>query len=55
MPLATNGKRRVVYDPDALPQSAGIMGRTLVYQVPIKLGEEQKNTMLEALNKAAAL
>ena len=54
-PFSTNGKRRVVYDPDALPQSAGIMGRTLVYQVPIKLGEEQKNTMLEALNKAAAL
>ena len=54
-PFSTNGKRRVVYDPDALPQSAGIMGRTLVYQVPIKLSEEQKNTMLEALNKAAAL
>jgi 8-amino-3,8-dideoxy-alpha-D-manno-octulosonate transaminase len=54
-PFSTNGKRRVVYDPDALPQSAGIMSRTLVYQVPIKLGEEQKNTMLEALNKAAAL
>lgn len=54
-PFSTNGKRRVVYDPDALPQSAGIMDRTLVYQVPIKLGEEQKNTMLEALNKAAAL
>jgi 8-amino-3,8-dideoxy-alpha-D-manno-octulosonate transaminase len=54
-PFSANGKRRVVYDPDALPQSAGIMSRTLVYQVPIKLGEEQKNTMLEALNKAAAL
>ncbi len=54
-PFNTHGKRRVVYDPDALPQSAGIMTRTLVYQVPIKLAEEQKNTMLAALKKAAAV
>lgn len=54
-PFHSHGKRRVVYDPDALPQSAGIMARTLVFQVPIKLGDEQKNTMLVALNKAAAL
>ncbi len=54
-PFSAHGKRRVVYDPDGLPQSAGIMNRTLVYQVPIILGEEQKNTMLAALNKAAAV
>jgi len=54
-PFSAHGKRRVVYDPEGLPQSAGIMNRTLVYQVPIKLGEEQRNTMLEALKKAAAL
>lgn len=54
-PFAAGGKRRVVYDPDGLPQSAGIMGRTLVYPVPIKLGEEQERTMLTALKKAAAL
>jgi 8-amino-3,8-dideoxy-alpha-D-manno-octulosonate transaminase len=54
-PFHAHGKRRVVYDPAALPQSAGIMTRTLVYQIPIKLGEEQKNTMVAALNKAAAL
>ncbi len=54
-PFSAHGKRRVVYDPEALPQSAGIMSRTLVYQVPIKLGEEQKNTMLAALDKAAAV
>jgi len=54
-PFSAHGKRRVVYDPEALPQSTEIMTRTLVYQVPIKLGEEQKNTMLEALSKAAAI
>lgn len=54
-PFHAHGKRRVVYDPAALPQSAGIMTRTLVYQIPIKLGEEQKNKMVAALNKAAAL
>ncbi len=54
-PFSAHGKRRVVYDPDALPQSADIMNRTLVYQVPVKLGEEQKKTMLEALARAAAL
>lgn len=54
-PFSAHGKRRVVYDPDGLPQSAEIMNRTLVYQVPIKLGEEQKETMLTALAKAAAV
>lgn len=54
-PFSENGKRRVVYDPEGLPQSTEIMCRTLVYQVPIKLGEEQKKTMLGALEKAAAI
>jgi 8-amino-3,8-dideoxy-alpha-D-manno-octulosonate transaminase len=54
-PFSAHGKRRVVYDPEGLPQSTGIMSRTLVYQVPIKLGEEQRGTMLEALSKAADL
>jgi 8-amino-3,8-dideoxy-alpha-D-manno-octulosonate transaminase len=52
-PFAAEGKRRVVYDPSALPQSAEIICRTLVYQVPVKLAEAQKGTMLEALRKAA--
>ncbi len=54
-PFGAHGKRRVVYDPDGLPQSAEIMTRTLVYQVPIRLGEAQKETMLGALQKAASL
>jgi len=54
-PFAGEGKRRVVYDPTGLPQSAGIMTRTLVYPIPIKLGEEQKGKMVAALGKAAAL
>jgi len=54
-PFQVGTKRRVIYEPDALPQSAAIMTRTLVYQVPIKLGEEQKKTMLAALEKARKL
>jgi 8-amino-3,8-dideoxy-alpha-D-manno-octulosonate transaminase len=52
-PFAGHGKRRVVYDPAALPQSAEIITRTLVYQVPVKLAEAQKTTLLAALRKAA--
>jgi len=54
-PFHSHGKRRVVYDPVALPQSAAIMTRTLVYQVPVKLGEKQKTSILDALKKAAAV
>ncbi|MDH4317401.1 MAG: DegT/DnrJ/EryC1/StrS family aminotransferase [Desulfobulbaceae bacterium] len=52
-PFTEGGKRRVVYDPKVLPKSAEIMSRTLVYQIPVKLGEEQRNRMIGALKKAA--
>jgi len=48
------GKRRVVYDPKALPASAAIMDRLLVYQVPVKLSAERLAQMAAALEKAAA-
>lgn len=54
-PFSVNGKRRVIYDPDVLPRSAELMSRTLVYQVPVKISEEQLKTTLEALKKAAAV
>lgn len=54
-PFSVEGKRRVIYDPEGLPQSTDIMTRTLVYQIPIKLGEEQKEKMVAALSKAASL
>ena len=52
-PFQAHGKRRVVYDPAALPASAAIMERALTYQVPILLAEEQKTRLAEALKKAA--
>jgi len=52
-PFSENGKRRVIYDGEVLPQSAEIMSRTLVYQVPVIMGEEQKEKMVAALKKAA--
>ncbi len=51
-PFIDHGKRRVVYDPKALPQSAAILERTLTYQVPIILPEERKTAIAAALKKA---
>lgn len=50
-----DGRRRVIYDPAALPQSAGIMGRTLVFQVPVKLSDERLAQIAAAAKAAAAL
>lgn len=49
------GKRRVVYDPKILPQSADLMSRTLIYPVSIKMSEEQLEKMCDALKAAAQL
>jgi 8-amino-3,8-dideoxy-alpha-D-manno-octulosonate transaminase len=53
-PFQAGGRRQVVYDPDALPRSAEIITRTLVYQIPVKLSDQARATMLAALEKAAA-
>ncbi len=50
-----DSRRRVVHDPEALPASAKIIGRTLVYQVPVKLGQERLDQITSAIDKAAAL
>ncbi len=49
----SGGKRRVVYDPQALPQSAEIVDRTLVYQIPVKMPLERLEQIRKALRKAA--
>jgi len=49
-----DGRRRVLYDPQALSKSAEIMDRLLVYQVPIKLADERLVELSAALKKAAA-
>lgn len=54
-PFSLEGKRRVIYDPEALPKSAALMSRTLVYQIPVKMKNEQLDTITAALGKAAAL
>ena len=53
-PFAIDGKRRVVYDQDALPQSAALMDRLLVYPVPVKMSPERLAEIVAALEKAAA-
>jgi 8-amino-3,8-dideoxy-alpha-D-manno-octulosonate transaminase len=49
------GRRRIVYDPEGLPQSAALLERTLVYPVSIKMTEERLTAMSRALEKAAAV
>ncbi|MEW6291254.1 MAG: DegT/DnrJ/EryC1/StrS family aminotransferase [Thermodesulfobacteriota bacterium] len=50
-----DGKRRVVYDKDALPASAALMDRLLVYQVPVKLPEQRLAQLVAALDQAAQI
>jgi Predicted pyridoxal phosphate-dependent enzyme apparently involved in regulation of cell wall biogenesis len=54
-PFNAGGRRRVIYDPLALPASAAIMERALTYQVPVLLPEEQKTKITGALKKAAGI
>ena len=54
-PFEAHGKRRFIYDPEALPYSSELMSRTLVYQVPVCLSDVQRETTLTALQKAAQL
>lgn len=48
------GKRRIVYDPELLPQSTDILERTLVYPISIKMSDEKIQSVTGALKKAAA-
>jgi 8-amino-3,8-dideoxy-alpha-D-manno-octulosonate transaminase len=48
-----DGRQRVIYDPLALPASATIINRLLVYQVPIKLSDQRLEKIAGALEKAA--
>lgn len=51
----SNGKKRIVYDPEALPESASILARTLVYPISIKMDEDKLSAMTAALTKAASI
>jgi 8-amino-3,8-dideoxy-alpha-D-manno-octulosonate transaminase len=53
--IEPGGKKRIVYDKDALPKSSQLLARTLVYPVNIKMGDAQLGKITEALKKAAAL
>ena len=50
-----SGNKRIVYDPKALPQSAALLERTLVYPVSIKMAEEKLRQMCRALQNAARI
>lgn len=47
------GRRRLVYDRQALPQTAALLERTLVYPVSIRMDEERLQQICTALKNAA--
>lgn len=49
------GKRRIAYNAETLPQTAQLLQRTLSYQIPIKMGQEQLDKITSALKEAAKL
>lgn len=49
------GKRRIVYDQKALPASAELIGRTLVFPIPVRMPEERLALICATLRKAATL
>jgi 8-amino-3,8-dideoxy-alpha-D-manno-octulosonate transaminase len=49
------GKKRIVYDPKALPQSAALLERTLVYPISIKMDSNRLAVMSQALKKASLI
>ncbi|MFV0439363.1 MAG: DegT/DnrJ/EryC1/StrS family aminotransferase [Desulfopila sp.] len=49
------GKRRIVYDPKALPNSADLIKRTLVIPIPVILQPERLQLLRNTLKKAATI
>ncbi len=50
-----NGRRQIIYDPKALPQSCALLERTLVYPVNLKMSEQRFEQLRVALKKASML
>ena len=46
------GKKRIIYDANALPQSADLLARTLVYPISINMNTDRISAMTQALENA---
>jgi 8-amino-3,8-dideoxy-alpha-D-manno-octulosonate transaminase len=53
--MAPGGKRRILYDKEALPSSAALLDRSLSYPISINMSEERLQEMERAIRKAAQL
>ncbi|SDP04769.1 DegT/DnrJ/EryC1/StrS family aminotransferase [Desulforhopalus singaporensis] len=53
--IGRGGKRRIIYDPKALPNSSALLERTLVYPVSVKMEPERLDALCDALKKAASV
>ena len=49
------GRRRVLYDKKALPVTADLITRTLVYQIPVKMPADRLERIRRALKAAASI
>ncbi|MES0363616.1 MAG: hypothetical protein ABUK14_06655 [Desulfobacteria bacterium] len=53
-PFKRNGEgENLGYPADGLPKSEAIFDRLLVYQIPVKMGDECLETIIAAIRKAA--
>ena len=48
-----DGRRRIVYNPEALPRSSALLARTLVYPISIRMSETKLQDMEAAIRKAS--
>jgi 8-amino-3,8-dideoxy-alpha-D-manno-octulosonate transaminase len=53
--MEPGGRRRVIYDKDALPNSAALLDRSLCYPISINMSEERLQEMEQAIKKAARI
>jgi 8-amino-3,8-dideoxy-alpha-D-manno-octulosonate transaminase len=53
--IEPGGRKRLVYDPAALPKSAALLARTLVYPVSVKMSETRLAELEAGLKKAATV
>lgn len=54
-PFKVDGRRRFHYDPSALPVSAALMARTLCYPVPVRLADNDRKRILEAIEAVSRM
>lgn len=53
--VGTHGRKRFVYDPEVLPQSSELLGRTLAFPISVVTNQDKLDQMVKAFEKAATV